>query len=116
MSDMIPISEPAATTQAIHINIGMPPLYQCMLTLLAVGPGLMLVGFLLVKSGMVGAVLVALGLIPWGISLLFSGMRLIALLVTGGGLSYRRTTAAIREGRIGITYFIRDTLGPPCQR
>ena len=105
MSNTITVSEPAATAQPTHINLGMPPLYQCLLALLAVGPGLLLVGFLLGESGMIGGlfVFVILGSIPWVISLMFLSMRLITLLVTGGGLSYRRTKAAIREGRIGLT-------------
>ena len=45
--------------------------------------------------------------IPWAFLMMFLGIRLLLLLATGGGLYYRRTKAAIAEGRIGVSYAVK---------
>ena len=91
-------------------DIGMSPLAVCGLTLLAVGPGLALVAALLVAAtGPGGGFVIVFCIIPWLIVLAVLGIKFVLLLVTGGGLNYRRAKAALREGRIGVSYYLRGS-------
>lgn len=39
--------------------------------------------------------------------MLYLGIRLLVLLATGGGLHYRRAKAAVAEGRLGVSYYLK---------
>lgn len=90
-----------------RIDIGMSPLMMWFLLFLAAGPGLVLLAVLLVKSTQFGPILVVLGMIPWAIAMMAIGIKLVILLLTGGGLHYRRAKAAVRDGRLGVSYYLR---------
>lgn len=113
MSDTVQLPGTSPVEQPTSNDLGMAPLLVCLLTFLAVGPGLLLLGLLIALSGGPGAILavIFLGAIPWVLLTMFFGFKLIALLLMGGGLNYSRAKAAVREGRISVTYYLRDFMG-----
>lgn len=108
MSELIQTSKGNPATPPARIDIGLSPLAVWLLLLLAAGPGLALLGFLLVSiTGLFGEVVVVIGMLPWTIAMMVIGIKCLVLLMMGGDLEYRRTKRAIREGRIGISYYLR---------
>lgn len=108
MSDAIPAAGVTPATSSASVDIGLSPLAVTALSLLGVGLGGILFGFLLVAMGQQGGVIVDLILVfPWLLFLAWLGIRLLVLLATGGGLAYRRTKAAVAAGRIGVSYFFK---------
>lgn len=111
MSNTVQAPESAPFGTPMQTGIGMSPLLQCLLTFLVICPGMFLIGALALSSGQSGAIIAVLGLIPWALGSMWFGLKLVVLLVTGGGINYRRTKAALREGRIGLSYYLRDGMG-----
>lgn len=91
--------------------IGTPPLKQASWLFIVIGPGIFMLGAMMVGSERDTAIIVVLGLIPWGIASLWCLVRLLGLVAVGSDSNYAQTKAAIRKGRIGVSYFIRDWLG-----
>lgn len=69
--------------------------------------GLALFGIAVMNGGGGAGILVVLLMIPWSIFMLYLGIRLLVLLATGGGLHYRRAKAAVAEGRLGVSYYLK---------
>lgn len=91
--------------------LGMSPLRQCFLTILgvAVVGGLLTLMFAGAKGG---AQIIALFIgLPSMLAVCYLGIRLIVLLLMAGGPGYAKTHRAISEGRIGVSYLLRDGLG-----
>ena len=81
------------------------------LLFVVVGP----VGLLLLVAAAVnsqgGAVLALVMFIPWLVVAGLFGIGFLKTLFGSGAVSYRRTRAAVREGRIGFSYGARSWLG-----
>ena len=98
----------APATPPTHIDIGMSPLMRWFWFFLVVGPGFGLLAFCLFSVGGPGAgVIVVVGALPWAIAMMAICIKLLSLLLTGGGLHYQRTKAAVRDGRISLSYYLR---------
>ena len=98
-----------AQVQANLAKLGMAPLMQCFLTVLGIGVG---GGFFTVmlasaRTGLVAALVGVVSILAFG----FFSLRLVLLLMFAGGPCYRKTRAALAEGRIGLSYILRDVEG-----
>ena len=108
VNETVQASGTAPTTQPTRIDIGSSPLTRWFWAFLVVGPGLVLVAFCLFSVGGAGVgIIVVVGALPWAIAMMAICIKLLSLLLTGGGLHYQRTKAAVRDGRIGISYYLR---------
>ena len=110
MNETVQASGTAPTTQPTRIDIGTSPLMRWFWLFLVLGPGLVLAAVCLFKAGSPGAgagIIVVVGALPWAIAMMAICIKLLVLLLTGGGLHYQRTKAALRDGRIGISYYLR---------
>ena len=111
MSDAVQAPGPAPIAPPPDVDLGPSPLRLFAVMFLAVGP----VGLLLLvaagMSGPGGAVLAVVLFIPWLIIAGFVGVGLLKTLFGNGMVNYKRTRAAVREGRVGVSYLVRGWLG-----
>ena len=77
----------------------------------AVGPLGLLLLVAAAMNGPGGAVLTVILLIPWLIVTGMFGVGFLMALFGDGMVNYKRTWAAVREGRIGVSYLVRGWLG-----
>ncbi len=86
----------------------MSPLLLSFLRFLVIGLG----GFLfLVVAGMSsqgGAILTVILIIPWVIITFTIVIGFLKVLIGGGSLNFSRTRAAVREGQVGVSYYVRS--------
>lgn len=95
--------------QANLDRLGMAPLMQCFLTVLGIGLGGGFFTITLAAAG-TGAFAALVGGVC-ALAFCYFGLRLVLLLLFAGGPCYRKTRAAIAEGRIGVSYILRDPQG-----
>ncbi len=104
-------------------DLGMSPLQVALLRFFGFGlGGLALGGLAAANGGGVAGILAVVFALPWSFLMMYLGIRLLMLLATGGGLHYRRAKAAVREGRLGVSYYVKgndhivvvDEPGPYC--
>ena len=108
VSEMVHGHGTGPATPPTRIDIGMSPLMRWFWFFLVMGPGLGLLAVGLFRVGGPGAgVIVVVGALPWAIAMMAICVKLLELLLTGGSLHYQRTKAALRDGRIGISYYLR---------
>ena len=101
----------AAASSPDRADIGPSPLAVWAIVALAAGPGLGLLGWLIGTTSTMGAIVVLVSILPWLVMMFALGFLGLLILITGGGGGYRRTKDALRQGRIGLTYHLRDPLG-----
>lgn len=111
MSDTVQALGPAPVAQPNHIDLGMPPLALSSLLLLAVGLGGLLFLVLIGTSSQGGVILAFCLFLPWLVITGLVGIGFLTVLSGGGVSNYSRTRAAVREGRISVSYFERSWLG-----
>ena len=114
MSDTVPApgAGQAPTAPLAHADLGISPFGVWAMLFLGIGVGGGLLGVLLAVAGGAGGMLIAVLLaFPWTLAMMWLGFRLLGLLLTGGGINYRRSLAAVREGRVGNSYCVRDWMG-----
>ena len=91
-----------ALLSTLVFMIGSSPLMRWFWLFLVVGPGLVLLAFCLFSVGGAGAgvgIIVVIGALPWAIAMMAICVKLLVLLLSGGGLHYRRTKAALAAAR-----------------
>lgn len=107
MSDTVQASGIPSGLPPSFAELGTPPLTVALLRFFGFGLGGIVVGgFLILMNHQAGAILDLVFGIPWSFLMMYLGIRLMILLATGRGLYYRRTKAAIIEGRIGVSYSV----------
>ena len=111
MSDTVQASGPAPVAQPGHSDLGMSPLLRSFLVFLGVGLGGLLFLVLAGTTSQGGAILALVLFIPWLVFTGLFGISLLATLLGSRALNYSRTKAAVSEGRIGISYYVRSWAG-----
>ncbi len=111
MSDTVQASGPASVARPDHVDLGMPPLLLSSLLLLGVGLGGLLFLVLAGTSSQGGVILALILFIPWLVVTGLFGIGFLTVLFGGGASNYSRTRAAVREGRVGVSYYVRSWLG-----
>lgn len=109
--DAVRAPGPAPIAQPAHVDLGPSPLRLFAVMLLAVGPVGLLLLVAAAMSGPGGAVLAIALFIPWLIIAGLVGVGFLKTLFGDDMVNYKRTRAAVREERIGVSYFIRGWLG-----
>jgi len=71
------------------------------------GPFLFVIG----GSGPGGAVMALILVFPWLAITAVLGIRVLTVLARGGARNHNRVKAAVREGRIGNSYYVRSWIG-----
>jgi len=111
LSDTVQAPGPAPIAQPAHIDLGPSPLRLFAVLFFGVGPVGLLLLVAAAMSGPGGAVLTVALFIPWLIITGLFGVGFLKTLFGDGMVNYKRTRAAVREGRIGVSYFVRGWLG-----
>lgn len=96
--------------------LGMHPLLLVTLQLvgICIVPGALFYGMIVVTGSEgkgAGGAIVLLGFVPWALASTWLSIKFLALLVSWGGYAYRHTRKVVEDGRIGITYYLRDGQG-----
>ena len=100
-----PIAQPA------HVDLGPSPLRLFAVLFFVVGPLGLLLLVAAAMNGPGGAVLTVILFIPWLIVTGLFGVGFLKALFGDRMVNYKRTRAAVREGRIGVSYLVRGWLG-----
>lgn len=111
MSDTVQAPGPTPVTQRDEAGLGLPPLLVSFLLLLGVGLGGLLFLVVAATSGQGGGILALVLFIPWLVVTSVFAMGFLRLLFGAGQLTFSRTAAAVRDGRIGVSYYARSWLG-----
>lgn len=111
MSDTVQAPGPAPIAQPAHVDLGPSPLRLFAVLFFAVGPLGLLLLVAAAMSGPGGAVLTVILFIPWLIITGMFGVGFLKALFGDRMVNYKRTRAAVREGRIGVSYLVRGWLG-----
>lgn len=112
MSDRVQASGSTPVAPRDHIELGMSPLLLAFLLFFVFGVGGGPFLFVIGMSGQGGGAVVALILVlPWLFITAVLGIRVLTVLARGGARNHNRVKAAVREGRIGNSYYVRSWIG-----
>lgn len=111
MSDAVQAPGPAPIAPPTHVDLGPSPLRVFAVLFFAVGPLGLLLLVAAAMSGPGGAVLTVILFIPWLIVTGMFGIGFLKALFGDRMVNYKRTRAAVREGKIGVSYLVRGWLG-----
>ncbi len=99
-----------ASTQANIAALGKHPLLSAFIYFVIAGPVIGGMMWAWLSTGVHVGLLVLL-FVPWLMVVAWLALALVILTLTWGGLGYRHTRNAVRSGRIGVTYCLRDGKG-----
>lgn len=111
MSHTVQAPGSAPVAQPNHVDLGTPPLALSSLLLLGVGLGGLLFLVAIGASGQGGVILAVCLFIPWLVITGVIGIGFLTILLGGGARNFSRTRAAVREGRVGVSYHVRSWIG-----
>ena len=109
--DTVRAPGPAPIAQPAHVDLGLSPLRLFAVLFFGVGPLGLLLLVAAAMSGPGGAVLTVILFIPWLIVTGLFGVNFLKALLGDSMINYKRTRAAVREGRVGVSYLVRGWLG-----
>ncbi len=98
------------STQANVAALGRHPLLSAFIYFVIAGPVIGGLMWAWLSTG-VHVGLLVLAFVPWLMVVAWLGLVLVILTLTWGGPGYRHTRNAVRSGRIGVTYCLRDGKG-----
>ncbi len=111
MSDRVQASGSTPVAPPGHIDLGMSPLLLAFLLFFMFGFGGGSLLFLIVVCNPGAAVLSLVLFFPWLVITGLLGIRVLTVLARGGALNHSRVKAAVRERRIGVSYYVRSWIG-----
>ncbi len=111
MSGTVQAPGPAPIAPPAHVDLGPSPLRLFAVMFFGVGPIGLLLLVAAAMSGPGGAVLTVILFIPWLIITGMFGVGFLKALFGDRMVNYKRTRAAVREGKIGVSYLVRGWLG-----
>ena len=106
MSDAVQAPGPAPIAPPAHVDLGPSPLRLFAVLFFGVGPLGLLLLVAAAMSGPGGAVLTVILFIPWLIVTGLFGVNFLKAFLGDDMVNYKRTRAAAREGRVGVSYFV----------